>query len=149
MTAVRRSRGPPSPRPGGSVPRPARGGFTLVEALAALTVVGAVLVTALAAVGADVRASHEVERAQERAAAAQTALQRVEGRSRAELLDPGDGWRSLDAPLDGYRWRAEASPVRRWPGLLEVTVAVRGPDGGRESITTRLFRAPPDEDEGP
>lgn len=149
MTAMRRSRGPPSPRRGVSGALSTQEGFTLVEALAALTVVGAVLVTTLAAVGADVRSSRAVEQAQEMAAAARTALQRVEQRPRDDLLDREDGWTSLGAPLDGYRWRAEASPVRGRPGLLDVQVTVRGPDGGRESMSTLLFRSPPDEDEGP
>lgn len=149
MTAMRRSRGPPVLRLGLSGAPSTQEGFTLVEALAALTVVGAVLVTALAAVGADVRSSRAVEQTQETAAAARIALQRVEQRPRADLLDREDGWSSVGAPLDGYRWRAEASTMRGRPGLLDVQVTVRGLDDGRESITTLLFRSPPDGDEGP
>lgn len=120
-----------------------RDGFTLVEAVAALTIVGAVLVTGLAAVGADVRASRDVVEARRMAAAAGTALERVALRSRRTLLaDPG-AWHRLAPPLEDHRWRVRASPAADRPHLLRVTLTVRSAAGGRESLTTLLFRPAP------
>lgn len=120
-----------------------RRGFTLVEALAALTVTGAVLVTALAAVGADVRAGRAVVEAQEAAAAMETALERAALRSRAGLLRGAATWRSLPPPLDDRRWRYRARPLPSSPGVIQVVVEVRDREGGTETVATRLFRPRP------
>lgn len=119
-------------------------GFTLVEAVAALTVVGAVLVTALAAVAGDVRAGRAAVEAQRVSAAAATALERVAHRSRRELLEDQGVWRRLAPPLDDLRWRFRVASSPRSPDLLRVSLRVRGTAGSaRESVATLLFRPAP------
>lgn len=116
-------------------------GFTLIEVVAALTIVGAVLVTLIAAVGGDLRASQRVRDSQQITAATELILERLRLRSREELRKADDRWRRLAPPPEHYRWRADISKVVAEPGLLEVTLHVQRVEGDEEIIlVTRVFR---------
>jgi len=121
----------------------ARRGVSLLEAIAALAIVGATSAGILATTGAGVRAAERARRAHEAAALAEETLSRI-------ALAPDDALRVLPdslgtgeypAPFDEYAWRADVQPDAQLPGLFSVLVTVQW-DGGTQSITTALYRRP-------
>jgi len=115
-------------------------GFALIEAVAAMAIVGITLVAVLGAVTADLSARR---RALEVRRAVAVAGQVLDGL----VLDTvgarsGSGpWERGAGPLGAYRWsivKTEASGV---PGLVDVTVHIRGPAGAM-TVSTREFRRP-------
>jgi len=118
-----------------------RAGFSLLEAVVALAVLGAVSVAALAALGAQLRTS-------ERAATALTAEALTDDRlARARLLDRDElahlpdslAAGRFDVPWDRFSWRIGSREVLDHTDVFEVTVAVRW-EGGTYDLATRLYR---------
>jgi type II secretory pathway pseudopilin PulG len=118
-----------------------QGGFTILEAVVALAIVGLAGVSALEAVGGELRAADRAAEAYAASALAQDRLAAV------GLLAPRDFARLPDSlrrgtfapPFDAYRWTATAQPVSGERELYEVTVSIAG---GRTTyaLTTRMYR---------
>ena len=118
-----------------------KGGFTLLEAVFAMTVVGLAAVATLAALAGELRSAR---RAREALVATALAEQRMET---MRLLNP-DELRLLPdsvekgafpAPFAAYRWEAEAAVVPGETELYGVEVRVSGPEG-EVRVGTRLYR---------
>lgn len=116
-----------------------RSGFTLIEVLAALTILGLVLIALLGSVGADLRARRVAADTRALVAAGEFVLERISMLERQELDAAAGGWHELRPPLADYRWRLESAPVAGQPELVHVVVTVRGPETTAE-MATRLFR---------
>ena len=120
-----------------------RAGITLFETVVAMTIVGLTAVSAMTAVGAELRAAERARRALEaEALATQRALQ-LDLLTDAELTFLPDSVAEgrFDAPLDGYRWSTAARPFETEPGVYDVTVRVTWADGAY-ALRTRAFRRP-------
>jgi prepilin-type N-terminal cleavage/methylation domain-containing protein len=107
-----------------------RDGFTLVEALVALLIVGAALVPLLGSVTAGLRAERRVAEAAalvSLAEARMSALALLPRDSVAGYLSPREGW--FPAPFARHRWQAVLRGEPERPGLLRAAVRVEGPDG--------------------
>lgn len=135
----------PGPMAGVTGPQPAsacmrfeRPGFTLIEVMVATALVGVVLITALTAAAADLRASRRAVASVEAAALADAVLARMELLSMDGAATLLDGRRAarFDPPLDRYRWQVETFPVPDERGLVEVTLRIAWPDGSLE-VSTR------------
>ena len=121
-----------------------QGGFTILEAVVALAIVGLAGVSALEAVGGELRAADRAAEAYVASALAQDRLAAV------GLLAPRDFSHLPDSlrrgtfapPFVEYRWTTTAQPVSGERELYEVTVSIAG---GRTAyaITTRLYRPVP------
>src|SRR5690242_14853572 len=124
-----------------SVPPRADAGFSLLEALVALTIVGTASVAALAAFGAELRADERTGRALVARALADDRLARLRLASPRELDPLADSLRAgrFAEPFGAYRWEAAGRAVRGREGLYELSVGVRW-DGGDYTETTRLYR---------
>lgn len=120
-----------------------RAGFTLLEAVVALAIVGTVAIGALEAYAAEARAA---TRERESAPAAAMARERL---SRLELLD-AHALRTLPESLSRgqlaagpllYDWTASARPVTGEPDLYDLGVEVRWVDGAI-ALRGRSYRPP-------
>jgi len=133
MTATARR---PSARP------PA--GFTILEAVVAMTIIGLVAVSMLATFGAELRASDrartvlEMESLAEERYAGLLLLGPAALRQLADSLREG----SFAAPFDRYHWTATAHQAEGQRDLVNVAVEVSW-EGGRYPLTGRLFRPLP------
>lgn len=119
---------------------PLRRGFTLLEAVAALVIIGLSGAAALAAFGAELRASARVRHAQESEALAthQLTTLRLLPASLLERLPDSVASGRFAPPFAEYQWRA--STARRSEELVELQVEVAW-DGGVYALTT-LRHAP-------
>lgn len=121
--------------------RGAERGFTLLEVVVALTIIGVTSVAALAAIGAELRSA---VRGREMLAAAALADERLavlkllsveELRVLPDSLARG----AYDAPFDGYEWRASSRLVVGEEDLYELHVLVEW-DSGSFGLTGRVYR---------
>lgn len=118
-----------------------RKGFSLLEAVVALAIVGVASVAMLATVGAELRAAGRIRGALESQALAESRLASVRLLAREELEPLVDSLRRgrFTAPFASYRWEASSRRVTGQRDLFEVTVAVLSDDGEYE-LNTRLYR---------
>lgn len=116
-----------------------RSGFTLIEVLAALTILGLVLIALLGSMGADLRTRRVAADTRALVAAGEFVLERISMLERQELDAAAGRWHELGPPLADYRWSLENAPVAGRPELVHVVVRVRGPETTAE-VATRLFR---------
>ncbi|HEX2077479.1 MAG TPA: type II secretion system protein [Longimicrobium sp.] len=118
-----------------------RGGFTLLESMVALVILGLALTPLLHAVTDGVRAQgrlgavHEAVSLAE-AKMAELALMPVDSIPR--YLEPRAGW--FAAPFGGYRWRALLRPDPASPALVRGAVLVEWKDGSYSLET--IFHRP-------
>ncbi len=118
-----------------------RGGFTILEAVVALAIVGLAGVSALEALGGELRAADRTAEAYAASALAQDRLAAV------GLLAPRDFARLPDSlrrgtfapPFAAYQWTATAEPVLGERELYEVTVSIAS-DRSNYAVTTRIYR---------
>lgn len=116
-------------------------GFSLLEVVVALVVVGLTLAGALGAAAADIRASRKVADALEAAALADAVLARIELMSATELAELGANEAGrFGAPMERYHWRADVRPVSGELDLMEVHVSISWAGGSLE-VSTRLARS--------
>jgi prepilin-type N-terminal cleavage/methylation domain-containing protein len=116
-------------------------GFTLVEALVALVIVGAALVPLLGGVSRAVRAQGEAAGAVEAVALAEArmaALEMLTLDSLGAYLEPRTG--TFDPPFSRYRWRAVVRPTTEAPSVLQAAVVVEW--DGREMALETYFHRP-------
>src|SRR5476649_1935124 len=121
----------------------ARKGITLFESVAALTIVGLVAVSALEAVGAEMRTAERARRALEVEALATQRLDGMDLLTDQELQAIPDSVASgkFDAPLDEYKWATTSSPVSTRPGLYDVAIQITWVSGSY-SQHTQMYRRP-------
>jgi prepilin-type N-terminal cleavage/methylation domain-containing protein len=118
----------------------ARSGFTLLEALVALVILGSAVSAALAAFGGGLRAAAAVH-------AHATGVRLAESRLNELALLPTDSLvyyadqreGRFPAPVDGFGWRARVTRVSGTEGLLRAVVVVTWTDGDYR-LTTEYFR---------
>jgi prepilin-type N-terminal cleavage/methylation domain-containing protein len=120
-------------------PERARRGFTLIETLAALVVVGFVAILAVGAFGDGLRAQRSTRRHAEGVALADLRLSELAASPVDSLLDGGDRAGAFPAPYAGFRWRTAVRRSPESPALLDVSVRVTW-DGGAYDLATVLYR---------
>jgi prepilin-type N-terminal cleavage/methylation domain-containing protein len=118
-----------------------RAGFSLLEAVVALAVLGAVSVSALAAFGAQLRTSERAATALTGDALAEDQLARVRLLDREDLAHLPDSIATgrFDAPWERFSWRVTTRAVVDRPDVFEVTAAVQW-ESGNYDLSTRLYR---------
>jgi len=123
--------------------KPAKRGITLFESVAALTIVGLVAISALEAVGAEMRTAERARRALEAEALATQRLDGMDLLTDQELQAVPDSVASgsFVAPLEEYAWATTTSPVSERPGMYDVTVIIRWSTGSY-SQHTQMYRRP-------
>jgi type II secretory pathway pseudopilin PulG len=121
-----------------------RRGISLFEAVAALAIVGMTAVSALAAVGSEMRVAERARRALEVEALATQRLDFMTLMNDSELQNLPDSVAKgrFDPPLDQYRWTATSAPVSAQAGLYDVQLKVDWPDGSY-ALRTHFYRRPP------
>jgi type II secretory pathway pseudopilin PulG len=121
----------------------ARKGITLFESVAALTIVGLVSISALEAVGAEMRTAERARRALEVEALATQKLDALELLNDQELQVIPDSVAAgkFDGPLDEYSWTIESSPVAEQPGVYDVALDITW-ENGSYPIRTKMYRRP-------
>jgi type II secretory pathway pseudopilin PulG len=125
------------------MPSRARRGITLFESVAALTIVGLVAISALEAVGAEMRTAERARRALEVEALATQRLDALELLNDQELQAIPDSVASgvFEAPMDEYSWTIESEPVPEQPGVYDVSLAINW-ESGSYPIRTKMYRRP-------
>ena len=126
------------------MPKCDRRGFTLLEAVVALAILGLAGVAALEALGAEVRGA---ERARSTTTAAALAQERM---AAVTLLPPGGldhlpdslAHGTFSTPFEEYRWTAHVEPVLGESDLYEARVEVIS-DAARYALVTRAYRPGP------
>ena len=119
-------------------------GFTLFEAVVAVTIVGLTAVGALSSAGANLRSAERARRAIEAEALATERLDFVDLLDDAELQAVPDSVAKgvFDAPLNEYSWKTTAAPVDGQAGVYDVRVTVLWP-GGAYELKSYAYRRPP------
>jgi len=121
----------------------ARKGITLFESVAALTIVGLVAISALEAVGAEMRTAERARRALEVEALATQRLDALELLNDQELQVIPDSVAkgTFDEPMGEYSWTVESSPVADQPGVYDVALNIVW-ENGTYPIRTKMYRRP-------
>lgn len=122
-----------------------RRGFTLLEAMVALVLAGALLAAALGVAAADLRASRRAADLQLAATLADDLLSRAALAPREQLAQWARGLEgSFDTPMERFTWRIVAQPLPGEEELLGVRVEVLWA-GGSFGAHTRVAPPPPPE----
>ena len=116
-------------------------GFSLLEAVVALAIVGVASVGALAAFGAELRTADRGRRALEANALAEERLAHLRLLPRAELDPLRDSLRKgqFPKPFDQYRWEVSARSVPTRTDLFDLAVTVKWDDRSYTEAT-RAYR---------
>jgi len=125
------------------VPSRARRGFSLFEAVAAVTIVGITAVSALSAAGGEMRTAERARRALEAEALATARLDFMNLLYDADLQSLPDSVAkgSFDKPLDEYSWAATSAAYSDQAGVYDVRVTIKWPQGAY-TLKTYLYRRP-------
>lgn len=118
-------------------------GVTLFETVAAMTLVAITAVSALAAVGAELRTAEKARHTLEAEALATMRLDQLALLSDRELLSLPDtvAKGEFEAPLADYTWETTATASNAQAGVYDVVISVAWPDG-RYAITSAIYRRP-------
>ena len=121
----------------------ARNGFSLLEAVVALAIVGVTAVGALAAIGAELRAVDDARTTLEAEALAVHRMKTIEMLTAEQLQRVPDSLArgTFEPPFQRYRWTVATEPVLGEEGLTEVAVEVVWKTGSFP-LRTLLFRRP-------
>ena len=116
-------------------------GFSLLEAVVALAIVGVASVGALAAFGAELRTADRGRRALEANALAEERLAHLRLLPRAELDPLRDSLRKgqFPKPFDQYHWEISTRSVPNRPDLFDLAVTVKWDDRSYTEAT-RAYR---------
>lgn len=130
------------------MPRRARKGVSLFEAVAALAIVGVTAVSALSAVGGELRTATRARRALEVEALATSRLDFLALMSDQQLQNLPDSVAkgTFDPPLAGYRWVTTATPLATQAGIYDIRIQVAWKDGPKDAIyglQSYIYRRPP------
>lgn len=109
----------------------ARRGLSLIEAVAALAIVGATSLGALSVASSGTFAAERARRAHEAQALLEETRVRLALATESELrlLPDSLAGGAFDAPFAEYAWRSDVRPDARYPGLFLITIEVRWNDG--------------------
>jgi type II secretory pathway pseudopilin PulG len=120
-----------------------RGGFSLLEAVAAVAIVGMTAVGALEASGSELRTAARAQRAIESEALATARLDFMNLLYDADLQALPDSVAKgrFDKPLDRYSWTATSTPYSDQAGVYDVHVTISWADGSYTQ-RTYLYRRP-------
>jgi type II secretory pathway pseudopilin PulG len=115
-----------------------------MEAVVAITIVGLTSVSALEAVGGDMRTAERARRAIEVEALATSRLEFMDLLTDRELQALPDSVQAgkFLSPLDEYSWKTSSTPVSDYPGVYDVRVSIDWPDGSYV-VKTYQYRQPP------
>jgi prepilin-type N-terminal cleavage/methylation domain-containing protein len=118
-----------------------RAGFTLLEAVVALTVLGLAGVATLEALGGEVRSAERARTATTAAALAEHRLATITllPRSDLDLLPDSLSRGEFKTPFVGYRWTASVRSVLGEADLYEAQVNVSNAET-QYALTTRVYR---------
>ena len=121
-----------------------RAGFSLLEAVAAIAIVGITSVSALEAVGSNMRTAEKSRRALEAEALATSRLDFMDLLTDRELQALPDTVESgkFEKPLDEYSWKTTSTPVSEQAGVYDVRITVDWPTGSY-TLRTYQYRRPP------
>jgi prepilin-type N-terminal cleavage/methylation domain-containing protein len=116
-------------------------GFSLLEAVVALAIVGLAAVASLAALGQELRSAERVRRALESNALAEERLARLRLLPREELSPLADSLRQgrFGPPFADYTWHLASRSMPARDELLDVELVIRWADGAYP-VVTRLYR---------
>jgi type II secretory pathway pseudopilin PulG len=119
-------------------------GFSLLEAVVALTIVGLAATSSLAGVAAGLRTLERVRGGLVAHALAEERLARIALLTRSELDPLPDSLRSgrFAAPFQAFGWTADARGTRELPDVFEVSVRLEWQNRFYE-LSTKLFRPRP------
>ena len=119
----------------------ARPGFSLLEAVVALAIVGVTAVAALASVAAELRAADAARTTREAEALAVHRMSTLELLTAEQLQRIPDSLArgAFDPPFERYRWTASSDPVLGEEGLTEIKVDIEWKTGSLP-LRTLLFR---------
>ena len=121
-----------------------RAGFSLLEAVAAIAIVGITSVSALEAVGSNMRTAEKSRRALEAEALATSRLDFMDLLTDRELQALPDTVESgkFDKPLDEYSWKTTSTPVSEQAGVYDVHITIEWLTGSY-TLRTYQYRRPP------
>lgn len=121
-----------------------RRGFSLLEAVVALTLVSLVAVGALGAAAAELRTLDRVRHNLEAQLLAEDRLAALRLLSRTELSPLPDSLQRgrFAPPYDSYTWRATSGGLLEHPSLFELQVVVES-DGSEYGLVTQVYRPAP------
>jgi prepilin-type N-terminal cleavage/methylation domain-containing protein len=116
-------------------------GFTVLEAVVALAIIGATAVGVLSVFGEDQRVAGKSAQLVTASLVARERLAALELATRAELTGLPDSLASGTVDADGarFRWETAVVPVARVRDLFDLQVTVRW-DAGETALRTRRFR---------
>jgi type II secretory pathway pseudopilin PulG len=116
----------------------------LLEAVVAIAIVGITSVSALEAVGGDMRTAERARRAIVVEALAGSRLEFMDLLTDRELQALPDSVESgkFPAPLDEYSWKTTSAPVSDQAGVYAVRVAIDWANGSYV-VRTYQYRQPP------
>jgi Tfp pilus assembly protein PilV len=119
-------------------------GISLFETVAALTIVSLTAVSALAAVGSELRTTERARRAIEAEALASQRMDFLNMMTDAELQSVPDSVKSgtFDKPLDEYSWETSATPSSVQAGVYDVTIIIKWLKD-KYVVNTGQYRRPP------
>jgi len=125
-------------------PNSGKRGFSLLEAVVAVAIVGVASVSVLAAFGGEVRTADRARTALEAEALAVDRLTTVRLLTLDELDDLPDSVSTgrFTPPFDRYRWEIDVRRLSGQRDLHQVSVLVAWPEG-EYALETRLYRPPP------
>jgi type II secretory pathway pseudopilin PulG len=126
----------------------ARRGITLFEAVFAIAIVGVTAISALAAVGSEMRTAERARRALIVSALATERNAFLYLMTDRDLLSLPDTIASgtFDYPMDEYAWTTTSTPATDYAGLYLTTVTILWNEGsGQGQYVTKgaQYRAPP------
>jgi len=124
--------------------RPGSEGFTILEAVVALAIVGLSGVAALEAVAGEIRGIDRAREAYTTAALAQDRLAAIAVLPMENLNPLPDSLAhgTFAAPFKNYRWTATLRPLFGESDMYDVIVTIDG-DRAHYSVATRLYRPGP------
>lgn len=125
-----------------------RRGISLFEAVAALAIVGTVAVSALSAVGGEMRTATRARRALEVEALATSRLDFLALMSDQQLQNLPDSVAkgTFDPPLDNYKWVTTATPLSTQAGIYDIRIQIDWKDGSKDDnygLQSYIYRRPP------
>ena len=125
-----------------SVVRPGarRRGFTLLEAAAAVVVIGISSAAALGAAASEMRAASRIRHAlaAEVLADQRLAALRLLPREQLERLPDSIARGAFPSPLNEYQWRASTALVRGEQDIFELRLVIQW-EGGAHTVATRHY----------
>ena len=123
------------------MPRAGTAGFTILEAIVAVTIIGLTAVGSLAAFGSQLRAGARAQIALDAEALAEEQLARIRllPASSLEALPDSLGSGTFAQPFERYQWTSTVEPLPHDADLHEARVVIRWSEG-EYVLATRLYR---------